>query len=82
MRQYTIKQEVMITEIQANSLKILRSKGINTFQFIRQAIKEKLQRDGMKLKKEMSVKSLMLLIGCMMIKLIHLTLSRTKINSK
>lgn len=45
MKQYTIKQEVMITEIQANSLKILKSKGVNTSQFIRQAIKEKIQRD-------------------------------------
>jgi hypothetical protein len=35
----------MITEIQANSLKIIKSKGVNISQFIRQAIKEKLQRD-------------------------------------
>lgn len=36
---------VMITKKQAESLEILRSKGVNVSQFIRQAIKEKLQRD-------------------------------------
>jgi transposase len=45
MKQYTVKQEVMITEIQANSLKIIKSKGVNISQFIRQAIKEKIERD-------------------------------------
>ena len=50
MKQYTVRQEVMITEIQANSLKILKSKGVNIYQFIRQAIKEKLQRDWKEIK--------------------------------
>jgi hypothetical protein len=45
MKQFTVKQEVMITEIQANSLKILKSKGVNISQFIRQSIKEKIERD-------------------------------------
>jgi TRAP-type C4-dicarboxylate transport system substrate-binding protein len=50
MKQYTVRQEVMITEIQANSLKIIKSKGVNIYQFIRQAIKEKLQRDWKEIK--------------------------------
>lgn len=45
MKQYTERQVIMITEIQANSLSILKSKGVNVSQFIRQAIKEKLQRE-------------------------------------
>lgn len=52
MRKYTVKQEVMISEIQANSLKILQSKGINKSQFIRQAIKEKLDRDWKEIKQK------------------------------
>ena len=54
MRQYTVKQEVMITPIQANSLNILKSKGVNVSQFIRQSVKEKLNRDwkGIKEKQE------------------------------
>jgi post-segregation antitoxin (ccd killing protein) len=52
MKQFTIKQEVMITEIQSNSLKILKSKGVNVSQFIRQAIKEKLHRDWKEIKKK------------------------------
>lgn len=50
MKKFTIKQEVMITETQAQSLKILNSKGVNVSQFIRQAIKEKLQRDWKEIK--------------------------------
>ena len=42
----------MISEIQANSLKILKSKGVNVSQFIRQAIKEKLQRDWKNIKQK------------------------------
>lgn len=58
MKQYTERQVIMISEIQANSLKILRSKGVNVSQFIRQAIKEKLQRDwkGIKQKHERKIK--------------------------
>ena len=49
----------MITEIQANSLKILKSKGVNVSQFIRQAIKDKIQRDwkGIKKQKERRISS-------------------------
>ena len=50
MKQFIVKQEVMISEIQANSLKILKSKGVNVSQFIRQSIKEKLQRDWKEIK--------------------------------
>ena len=52
MKQYTVRQEFMISEIQANSLKILKSKGVNPSQFIRQAIKEKLQRDWKEIKEK------------------------------
>ena len=45
MKKFTVKQEVMISEVQANSLDVLKSKGVNVSQFIRQAIKEKLRRD-------------------------------------
>lgn len=52
MKKYTVKQEVMITPIQAESLRIIKSKGINVSQFIRQSIKEKLQRDWKSIKKK------------------------------
>lgn len=42
----------MITPIQAESLRIIKSKGINVSQFIRQSIKEKLQRDWKSIKKK------------------------------
>jgi len=45
MKQYTEKQTIRLTKIQSQSLSILESKGINVSQFIRLAIKEKLQRD-------------------------------------
>ena len=52
MKQYTVRQEFMISEIQANSLKILKSKGVSISQFIRQAIKEKLKRDWKEIKEK------------------------------
>lgn len=45
MKQYTEKQTIRLTKIQSQSLSILESKGVNVSQFIRLAIKEKLQRD-------------------------------------
>jgi hypothetical protein len=45
MKKYTNRQVIMISDIQANSLKILKQYNVNTSQFIRQAIKEKLKRD-------------------------------------
>lgn len=50
MREKTIRQTIMISEVQANSLKILKSKGVNVSQFIRQSIKEKMQRDWKEIK--------------------------------
>ena len=45
MKQYAIRQVVMISEIQSESLTKLKSYNVNISQFIRQAIKEKIQRD-------------------------------------
>ena len=45
MKQYTQRQVIMITEIQANSLNKLKDYNVNVSQFIRQAIKEKIKRD-------------------------------------
>jgi len=50
MKQYTERQVVMISEIQANSLKVLKSYDVNVSKFIRQAIKEKLSRDWKEIK--------------------------------
>jgi hypothetical protein len=50
MKQYTEKQTIRLTKIQSESLIILESKGINVSQFIRLAIKEKLQRDWKQIK--------------------------------
>ena len=38
-------QKIRLTDSQSNSLKILKSYNINISEFIRQAIKEKLQKD-------------------------------------
>jgi len=48
--QKTIIHKVRLTENQANSLKILKLYNVNISQFIRQAIKEKLQRDWKQIK--------------------------------
>lgn len=45
MMKYTVRQTIMISETQANSLKILKLYKVNASQFIRQAIKEKIKRD-------------------------------------
>jgi len=45
MRLNTVRQTVMISETQANSLKVLKSYKVNVSQFIRAAIKEKIQRE-------------------------------------
>lgn len=54
MKDKTVRQTIMISESQRKSLEILKSYDVNVSQFIRQAIKEKLQRDwkGIKEKKE------------------------------
>jgi len=50
MKQYTEKQTIRLTKIQSESLNILELKGINVSQFIRLAIKEKLQKDWKQIK--------------------------------
>jgi hypothetical protein len=44
--------KVRLTEQQYNSLQVLKSHNVNTSQFIRQAIKEKLQRDWKSIKEQ------------------------------
>jgi hypothetical protein len=45
MKQYTIIKAIRFSEMQSKSLDILESKGVNVSQFIRLAIKEKINRD-------------------------------------
>jgi len=50
MKLRTVRQTIMISEIQAKSLATLKKYDVNVSQFIRQAIKEKLQRDWKEIK--------------------------------
>jgi predicted proteasome-type protease len=50
--QYTYKKQIGFNKTQQKSLKILESYNVNINQFIRQAIKEKLQRDWKSIKEE------------------------------
>jgi F0F1-type ATP synthase epsilon subunit len=50
--QYVYKKQIGFTKQQQSSLKILEDYGVNVNQFIRQAIKEKLQRDWPKIKEK------------------------------
>lgn len=52
MKELTKRQVIMITETQANSLRVLKSYNVNVSQFIRQAIKEKIKRDWKAIKEE------------------------------
>jgi hypothetical protein len=52
MSKYTKSKLVKITEEQSDSLKVIESYGINTSQFIRLAIKEKIKRDFKKIKQD------------------------------
>ncbi len=52
MKVNTVRQVIMITEIQSQSLKKLKEYDVNVSQFIRQAIKEKLQRDWKSIKEK------------------------------
>lgn len=45
MKQYTVRQTIMISEKQANTLNILKLYNINISQFIRESIREKIYRD-------------------------------------
>lgn len=52
MKQYTERQTIMISKKQAESLAILKSYDVNVSQFIRSAIKEKLQREWKQIKEK------------------------------
>lgn len=45
MEKLTVRQVIMISEKQSESLATLKQYDVNVSQFIRQAIKEKLQRE-------------------------------------
>lgn len=47
--QYSYKKKIGFTETQRRTFMKLSSYGINANQFIRQAIKEKIERDGYKI---------------------------------
>ena len=50
MKQLTKSKTIRFTEQQINSLNILQNYGVNVNQFIRLAIKEKLQKDWKEIK--------------------------------
>lgn len=50
--QRTKIHKVRLTETQSNSLKVLKQYEVNVSQFIRQAIKEKLQREWKSIKEK------------------------------
>ena len=52
MKQFTERHTIMISKKQKESLEILKSYNVNTSQFIRQAIKEKLKREWKSIKEE------------------------------
>jgi len=52
MKQLTVRHTVMISETQDKSLATLKDYNVNVSQFIRSAIKEKLQRDWKGIKDE------------------------------
>ena len=52
MKQLTKSKTIRFTENQINSLNILESYGVNVNQFIRLAIKEKLQKDWKTIKEK------------------------------
>ena len=50
MKQLTKSKTIRFTETQMNSLNILQNYGVNINQFVRLAIKEKLQKDWKEIK--------------------------------
>ena len=57
MQIYTERQVIMISKIQTESLEKLRGYNVNVSQFIRQAIKEKINREWKQIKiKETRIK--------------------------
>jgi len=52
MKQLTKSKTIRFSEIQINSLNILQNYGVNINQFIRLAVKEKLQKDWKEIKEK------------------------------
>ena len=52
MKQLTKSKTIRFTEVQMNSLNILENYGVNVNQFIRLAVKEKLQKDWKTIKEK------------------------------
>jgi len=52
MKQLTKSKTIRFTEPQMNSLNILQNYGVNINQFIRLAVKEKLQKDWKEIKEK------------------------------
>ena len=52
MKDKTVRQTIMISESQRKSLEILKSYDVNISQFIRQAVKEKIQREWKSIKEK------------------------------
>tara|TARA_R110000868_G_scaffold381867_1_gene648310 strand:+ start:1057 stop:1236 length:180 start_codon:yes stop_codon:yes gene_type:complete len=52
MKQLTKSKTIRFSEVQINSLNILQNYGINVNQFVRLAIKEKLQKDWKSIKEK------------------------------
>jgi hypothetical protein len=52
MKQLTKSKTIRFSEIQMNSLNILQNYGVNINQFIRLAVKEKLQKDWKEIKEK------------------------------
>ncbi len=52
MKQLTKSKTIRFSEVQMNSLAILESYGVNVNQFIRLAVKEKLQKDWKTIKEK------------------------------
>ena len=55
--QYTYKKAIGFTERQRQSLETLEKYGVNVNQFIRQAVKEKIQRDWKTIKSKTKFKT-------------------------
>ncbi len=52
MKQLTKSKTIRFTETQINSLNILQNYGVNINQFVRLAVKEKLQKDWKEIKEK------------------------------
>lgn len=56
MQQYTEIKTIRLTKIQADSLKMIESKGVNISNFIRSAIRSKIKQDWAKIKQPKPIK--------------------------